>query len=298
MSANQYVNELEQVIKINIDKSINSATKQLNDIVDAIKNKLITDVREDMINNVLRNIGNSKLFVSEYGKINIDEIIESIDKDIKSDLYDRKDNSICRVAYTPSYSCGVSDVIPIFFNELKTKSWLDSNVRKLYISALKEIEKCILLDNDYMIHTQYYMVLPICGIDHKYTSSYPPIYCSNFKIRTIQMYVYTAKGQLYTTELNVENMQVKITYKINVKANIKLNKICIDIIKSFGVKFEQSHTKIYDMLIESTLKYWGDKDFGNYSLKFEEIYDELQQSKQIIQTLKNETEIKTKETSN
>ena len=114
----------------------------------------------------------------------------------------------------------------------------------------------------------------------------------------------------------------------NICGNIKMNKIFIDVCRSFAkiifsytyenmvkdkytnyvysdLELKQIEDNIIDpinmlhyqckVISEKIKTYWGSSGFGTHALNFEKIFNDLQQAKQQIQTLENETDIKTKE---
>lgn len=148
-----------------------------------------------------------------------------------------------------------------------------------------------------------------------------------FSIKAINVTIITNMMNIFVIKCENDKGNLQLVCEKKIETNIKMNNIFIDICKQWkqlvfvcdkqmlkdkwmsfvysDLELKQIEDNISNSIemindqckvISEKIKiYWGSSGLGSFALNFEKTFNDLQQAKQQIETLENETDIKTKE---
>ena len=252
---------------VNVDLCLQHVKNELTTTLATASNSLIKKLEDDIRNNVIQQLTSNNLITdNEYGKMTDDDIKLFMESH-KKNFTQTKECKGCLNRRDGSYH-------NIYYNYNNTI--IDTNTKALY-SFLNTI---IQTEKEYIIHIQMMNMIRYCNQTYDGNNR-----CGDYH-NNLKLLVWTNKCNLY---IYSSYGPQKVIY------NMLLNKIFIDIIKSFmsfitittdisgqsvyskeiSNQFEQFE-KIHKVIAELVKKYWSSELFGNHAIKYERTYNELQ----------------------
>lgn len=388
----RYINEIEQLSKINVENALQCAKQQLIETIIQTGDQVTRQFEESLRNKVIEQIGLPVDEDEHYGKMtNLPKYIDEVDDILSWLLYSTVGYVISKdsIGGVGSYSshnderekykslfkdtgenshfdrCGGYDNNyaycrsnnyhrrnqpgldrqPCQYKHNVTSS--DSKLMFVKKQFLTEIKKILPKgNNEYIINFITIIDLNKNIITHNsqyYSPDKPHSVTGTYFSGKLHCIIATNLTNFYIFECDLDkcgkcgcdkgsdckNKQptIKKSSKYpDIVTNTKMNKIFIDIFKSFKpLMFQYSGKLLTDgqyyvysdlelnqidnyttnhldtiynqcrVISEKIKTYWGSSGLGTHSIHFEETFDSLQKAKSQIQTLENETEIKNKE---
>jgi hypothetical protein len=269
----QYIDDFNNQQIINVESTIKKIKDELEETFKTMENNLSKRIENDIRNNVIQNITGSSLYQKDYGKF---------DENDRKNIDSYKD----RYGYF-EIRCDehVGDSIILGYRYEKYIR-IDLNIDN-FIKTIK------LSKDEYIISLK---ILNITRDDYDNNR-----YCTKV-IKTFDIFVCTNMCNFHLYSLRKEHPNGGIWTMCggaHKKTNILMNKIMIDIVKDIPCYINhhnynnplstiEDFQRIFETISHNVETYWGNNNFGNYSLNFEERTRELHEKVRDLDIAKNE----------